>query len=93
MVLWPSGEAGDCKSPHPSSNLGGTSNSKKGEYMTYLQKDGLFWRIALADGEYLSEKKFWTASGAWKYYDNHQDRHGVPVVKNTTIQEIEGKIK
>ena len=50
--------------------------------MTYLQKDGWLWRIALADGEYLSEKKFWTAKGAWRYYDNHQDKDGIPVVLN-----------
>lgn len=59
--------------------------------MAYLQRDGWFWRIALADGEYLSEKRFWTARGAWKYYDTHQDRHGIPVVKNTTIKELEEK--
>lgn len=44
-------------------------------------KDGIFYRILLADGEYASKKKFLRLTSAIDYLDM-MDVHGVPVIKH-----------
>lgn len=43
-----------------------------------LIKQGLFWRILVADGAKISKKKFLRFQSALNYMDT-QDRYGMPV--------------
>lgn len=43
-----------------------------------LIKQGIFWRILVADGKYISKKKFLRFQPAVNYMDM-QDKHGMPV--------------
>lgn len=43
-------------------------------------KDGIFWRIRV-DDYYVSKKKFLTENRAVKYYENTQDKFGMPIIR------------
>lgn len=51
-----------------------------------LIKEGLFWRILVANGTMVSKKRFLRFRSAVDYMDM-QDRHGMPVVEYKKKEE------